>query len=174
MQCTSCGTPIPPGATHCPLCGTPAYDPGVYQETIHSSPNHSIEPAHPADAYSPGIFQEATHSQANPPSDRTVPADNFQSGVRSTPPPDSYRQSPYASTQQQQPFPPYEFTEQQLYTPAQQPFPPYEEPTEQQQLYLPAQQPFPPYEPTQQQRIYPRNSQLHLTRKISNNTRYDM
>ncbi len=143
MQCISCGTPIPPGANHCPLCGTPAYDPDAYQETIHSSPNHSIEPAHPAGSYSPGTFQEATSSQDNPPSDRTVPADNFQSGARSTPPPDSYIQSPYEPTQQQQP----------PYTPAQQPFPPYE-PT-QQQLYLPAQQPFSPYEYTQQQLYTP-------------------
>ncbi|MEO8956642.1 MAG: family 16 glycoside hydrolase [Ktedonobacteraceae bacterium] len=156
MQCISCGTPIPPGATHCPLCGMPAYDPGVYQETVHSSPNHSIEPTHPADAYSPGIFQEAPHSQANPPSDRTVPADNFQSAVRSTPPSDSYIQSPYESTQQQppytpaqQPFPPYEPPQQQLYLPAQQPFPPYE--FTEQQMYLPAQQPTPPYAQNQQQ-----------------------
>src|ERR1700676_5082767 len=138
MQCTSCGTPIPPGAKHCPSCGMPAYDPGTYQETIHSSPNHSIEPVNPAGSYPPGIFQETSSSQASPPSDRTVPAANFQSGARSTPPPDIYLPSPYASTKQQQ----------QLYIPAQQPFSPYE-PT--QQIYAPAQQPPPPYEPHQQQ-----------------------
>nr|HET6901271.1 family 16 glycoside hydrolase [Ktedonobacteraceae bacterium] len=160
MQCISCGKPIPPGTNHCPLCGTPVYDPDAYQETIHSSPNHSIEPAHAAGSYSPGTFQEAASSQDHPPSDRTVPADNFQSGARSTPPPDSYIQSPYQTTQQQSP----------PYTPAQQPFPPYE-PTQQQQLYIPAQQPFPPYEPTQQiytpvQRSFPPYEQNQEQRQV--------
>ncbi len=132
MQCTSCGTPIPPGAYHCPLCGTPAYDPGVYQETVHSSPNHSIEPTHPVGSYSPGTFQGAPSSQANPPPDGTVPANNFQSGMHSTPLPDSYIQPPY--TPAQQPFPPYEYMQRQMYTPAQQPAPAYAQNQQQQQI----------------------------------------
>ena len=127
MQCISCGTIIPPGAKHCPSCGTPVYDPGVYQETAHSSPIHPTEPENPAASYNPGTFQEATSSQINPSSDRTIPANNFQSGGHSTPPPDLYPQSPYSSTQQQQ----------QLYSPGQPPLPSYE----------PTQPPPPPQTP---------------------------
>lgn len=151
MQCTSCGTPIPSGAKHCPLCGTPAYDPGAYQETVHSSTTHPDEPVNPAGSYRPGTIQATPPSQANLPSDRAIPANNFQSGGRSTPPPNIYTQSSYAATQQQQqpytpgqqPFPSYEPTQQQ-------PFPPYEPPPP---LYTPLQQPFPPYEPAPQQQI---------------------
>jgi Domain of Unknown Function (DUF1080)/zinc-ribbon domain len=144
MQCTSCGTPIPPGAKHCPSCGTPVYDPGVYQETVRSSQNYPTEPVNPAGSYSPGTFQEATPSQTNSPSDRTIPANNFQSGGRSTPPPDLYPPSPYASTQQQQ----------QPYTPGQQPFPSYE-PTQPPPppQYTSVHQSFPSYDPEQQQQI---------------------
>ena len=71
MQCTSCGATIPPGAKHCPSCGTPVYNPGAFQETVRSSPNLPSHQENTPNAYTPGTFQEASSSPTSPPSQQS-------------------------------------------------------------------------------------------------------
>ena len=147
MQCTSCGATIPPGAKHCPSCGTPVYDASAFQETSRPSPQFPSGQTPPGGSYAPGTYQEAVLPPTNSSSDRTVQAGSSQPGSSMVPPPNSYGQPsyppqpPYAAPQQpsqppyvapQQPpmyagSPPPSFNQQQT-APFQQPTPPPAQP----------------------------------------------
>ena len=100
MQCTSCGATIPPGANHCPSCGTPVYTPGAFQETVRSSPQLPAQQENAASSYTPGMFQEAVSPHGNMPSDKTVPANAFNPHGAATPvPQNSYGQPVYPAVQ---------------------------------------------------------------------------
>ena len=58
MQCSSCGTTLPPGARNCPACGTAVYASNPTEETFLSLPGSQPESTRPASSpsYPPGPY----------------------------------------------------------------------------------------------------------------------
>ncbi len=145
MQCTSCGATIPPGAKHCPSCGTPVYDASAFQETNRPSPQLPSGQTPPAGSYTPGTYQETVLPQANPPLERTVQGNPSQPGSPMMPPPNPYSYGQSGQSGQPSYTPPPQSAQSPYAAPQQPPMyagsPP---PSFNQQPTLPFQPPTPP------------------------------
>ncbi len=93
MNCSGCGTPLPPEVIYCPKCGTPT--PAYYSSagtgpnapTVPSSP-YSVPPPVPSTSYGPQPYGAAPPPYSVPP---PVPYDPYRAVPPASPPPPSPR-----------------------------------------------------------------------------------
>ena len=88
MYCSSCGAIIPPGATHCPSCGTPVFAEGPYRETSSSSSCGQL-PDKTLIGSGPNPFGPAQPPQPSNPGwqvDPAAPTEQYNVGAYGPPP----------------------------------------------------------------------------------------